>query len=186
MARRLGLDIGDVLSVRWDDDESLEPWQSADEGAYAFCLIYAANYGSDNLFVISRTNAGIKYNKSGKPLRIQRFIDEFGLEDIGVPPDNIRICTEKWDKGPIATEFQLTDYVDNHPICLNSVGCEGGDIRLFHYDNSGRKLKLRYDDRWFYVIGLCHTSLTEMSMQQRCLLCSYQICCVTQHCLLCN
>ena len=145
MARRVGLDIGDVLSRREEKgterDRTKEPWQTVDDGAYPFCLIYAANFGADRLNVVSRTNSGTKWNKSGQPVWIQRFIDALGLHDIGMPDDNFVVCRDHNDKGDICTRLGVTDFVDNHPWCLESVASTGKDVRLFHYHNAGQAFK---------------------------------------------
>ena len=151
MAPRLGLDVGDVMSVRYND-ETLEPWQTVEPGVYPFCLIYAANYGPGALFAISRTNSGVKYNKKGKPLWAQSFFDEVGFADIGVPADNVRICTKHAEKGPIATELGLTHFVDNHTWCLSAIASEPSPPVLYHYDNSGRRFSPKYHENWFYGI----------------------------------
>ena len=56
---RLGLDVGDVLSVRSDakfDGQNI--YKAAMTGAYAFCVCFILKYGAENPYVISRTNEG--------------------------------------------------------------------------------------------------------------------------------
>jgi hypothetical protein len=155
MARRVGLDIGDVLSRREEKgterDRTKEPWQTVDDGAYPFCLIYAANFGADKLNVVSRTNCGIKWNKHGNPLWIQRFINALGLHAIGMPDDNFALCVNHNEKGDICTRLGVTDFVDNHPWCLESVASTETNVRLFHYHNKGHGFKPSWHSRWHLV-----------------------------------
>ena len=125
---RVGLDIGDVLSVRSAPGaDGLSIYKAAWVGAYAFCLFFIIRYGPESLFIISRTNSGDWYTlRRGRQIEawVVRFIRSLGLFDVGVPTNNVRLCTDragKRGKGPCAERFELTHMVDDHLECLWAV-----------------------------------------------------------------
>ena len=63
MAIALGLDIGDCLSRRDVPDADGDVcWLRAAEGAYAFMVLFVAEYGPEALHVISKTTRGSWYS----------------------------------------------------------------------------------------------------------------------------
>ena len=138
---RCGVDIGNVLSMRSKNWEwKVQAWKSADpSGAYAFCMLYCIAYGAENLFFVSRTNNGSWHTFNGKnEAWVVRFIRELGFFDMGVPEDNLKICTEYWEKGKIAHEQNLGRFIDDRLDCLMGVSHWVPDCDLWLYTNDVR------------------------------------------------
>ena len=89
-------------------------------GAYAFCVFFIIRYGPDSLFIISRTDGG-RWHSEHKGDRIEswsvRFARSLGLFVMGVPEDNMHICTTRSGadgEGPVARGCRLAHMVDDH------------------------------------------------------------------------
>ena len=127
----LGLEIGDCLSRRdvkkRDGDQC---WLSAAKGAYAFLVLFVAEYGPESLHVISKTSRGTWHSThAGRQVEawVVRFAKQFGLSRCGVPDTHIHVTSQKsgfHGKGPVAERLQLTHMVDNDRECLWSVLCD--------------------------------------------------------------
>ena len=99
------------------------------QGAYAFCHFFMMRHGPKNLFIISRTEVG-KWYSTRKGYQVEawivRFVRSLGLFDMGVPEENMHICTNRSGadgKGPPAKLCRLTHMVDDHLVPV--VGVRG-------------------------------------------------------------
>ena len=128
MVVRLGIDCGNVMShrgVQGAEGETIHT--GAWEGFYAFALLFGANFGFDNLFIISRTNTGNWYSYRGRrqiETWVVRFVRSLGFVDLGMPVENIHLCRDRSGrdgKGRIAERCQLTHFIDDHLECHWSV-----------------------------------------------------------------
>ena len=153
---RVGLDIGEVLSVRnVPGGEEGIIHTAAQIGAYCFCVFFLLRYGPENLFIISRTDTGEWYNThSGHQIEtwVVRFVRSMGLFALGVPEQNMRLCTSRSGKegrGPCARKFGLTHMVDDRLECLWSVFEDGyGNSDPAIKENSGFLGALHAARRW--------------------------------------
>ena len=145
----VGLDIGHVLSR--DTPSRRHDHEAVDEGAYAFCLLFTLTHGVDNLRVISRTNAGERFNRGGTAVWVTQFLrDGLGLPDLGLDFDHFRVCKTYNDKGPIAAEFGVVGFVDDRVDCLLSIHTHCPDATLFAYSNGPRGVsELSRRDAWY-------------------------------------
>jgi hypothetical protein len=135
----LGLDVGDVLSVKGDNQ--WEPhWVTADPGAVAFLVLFKVRYGS-RFKVFSRVNSTRRswINGAGKQCWhwVLNFIQAIGLPDMGVDWDDIHLVKTKWKKGGLAKSNGLKAYVDNSFENLYHIGMQCPNCRLIQYNNNG-------------------------------------------------
>ena len=134
--QRLGLDVGNVLSVK--QERTL--WHRyVDEGAYAFLLCYGAVYGFDTLYIISRVDGDPTHMRDdgsvGEHWVLKFLRKSVGLFDMGMPETNAQLVKERSDKAAVAVRMQLSIFVDDHPEVLRSLHRTIPDISLIYYDN---------------------------------------------------
>ena len=121
---RLGLDCGGVMARKFEDQPDHLIYKSCDPGFFAFMVLWGLAFGFQQLFMISRTNGGFLVDTRGKESWVFRFVKAIGMLDLGVPEDNLHVCTRKKGpegKGPPAKHFKLTYYIDNDEKCLEAV-----------------------------------------------------------------
>ena len=149
---RCGVDIGNVLSKRYKNwGYKVQTWRYADpSGAYAFCMLFCLAYGAENLFPVSRTNNGTWHTFDGKyEAWVVRFIRDLGLFDMGVPEDNLKICSEWWEKAEIALNLDLAQFIDDRLECLMGVFSLVPDCDLWCYTNDERGPFFKRDSRGY-------------------------------------
>ena len=147
---RCGVDIGNVLSKRYRNwGYKVQTWRYVDpSGAYPFCMLFCLAYGAENLFPISRTNNGTWHTFDGKyEAWVVRFIRDLGLFDMGVPEDNLKICNEWWEKGEIAFNLNLAQFIDDRLECLMAVFSLVPHCDLWCYTNDERGPFVKRDSR---------------------------------------
>ena len=145
---RVGIDIGGVLSVKLPGPpDNATPWKSTDPtGAYPFCVLFTKLYRPEDLVIITRTNGGSWYTKGGQEAWVVRYCRSLGLSDMGVPKENIIICKNMWDKGPIARRHGISAMIDDHYDCLMSVHQSVPDCALLCYTNSNEEVEAATDN----------------------------------------
>ena len=79
----LGLDIGRVLSRYGRGDRWQNISGTCDDGAYVFWVLFMLTCRPDQLALISRTNAGVKFKRDGSPTWVTSFCQAIGLEEMG-------------------------------------------------------------------------------------------------------
>ncbi len=135
----LGLDIGDVLSVRKDTSSNDPLYTFVDIGAIPFVTLFAVEYGFDRLFVISRIDGDKTYWRRGVETDawVVRFLtDGLPLLQMGLTDDHFRVCKYAWQKGPICKELAIDMFVDNSSAVLMSIMESSPTTTLMYYDNN--------------------------------------------------
>jgi hypothetical protein len=135
----LGLDVGDVLSVKggaqWD-----APWKTADPGAVAFLVFFKVRYGA-KFKVFSRVNNPRRswINAAGKQCWhwVLNFIDSIGIPAMGIDWDDIHLVHTGLEKAALSKSHRLNAYVDNSFENLYHIGMQCPNCRLVMYNNNG-------------------------------------------------
>ena len=141
-ALKIGIDLGNVASVKLPGNPYDHPlWKAADpSGAYPFMLLYAYKNGGDGLVFITRTKQGTWYVQSRhgqEEAWVVRFLRSMGVEDMGVPLErNLSVCKTHCDKGPLATQHNISAMIDDHYDCLLHVHRALPECKLLCYSNS--------------------------------------------------
>ena len=105
MERVLGLDFGGVISLAKTTDDLMP---GVEEGIDAVREIFG-----DRIYIISRVDS------AESQARVLAYMENRKLWDrLGISQDNIRFCLLKSDKGPIAKDLHITDFVDDHTEVL--------------------------------------------------------------------
>ena len=139
---KIGIDLGNVASVKLPGKPYDYPlWQHADpSGSYPFMLLYAYKNGGDGLVFITCTKQGTWYVQSRhgqEEAWVVRFLRSMGVEDMGVPLErNLSVCKTHCDKGPLATQHNISAMIDDHYDCLLHVHRALPECKLLCYSNS--------------------------------------------------
>ena len=131
---RVGIDVGDVLSRKMGGRLDNHRWRAAETGAYPFLVMLVCAIGARNVYIISRTTRGSwwsEYRGKRVPAWVIAFLEDLGLFAMGVPRDNVAICSScsgPDGKSVAARRFRLTHFIDDNLECLYAVSVEAGVI----------------------------------------------------------
>ena len=129
---RVGIDVGDVLSRKMGGRLDNHRWRAAETGAYPFLVMLVCAIGARNVYIISRTTRGSwwsEYRGKRVPAWVIAFLEDLGLFAMGVPRDNVAICSScsgPGGKSVAARRFRLTHFIDDNLECLYAVSVEAG------------------------------------------------------------
>ena len=158
----VAIDVGDVASKQTDEKvEGNQMYTAVEDGFWAFAVLFAAEFGLQNMHFISRTTRGTWHSHHGRLGRVEawvvRLIRSTGLLEMGMPEENIHLTPQKSGpngKGVASRDLQLTHMIDNDLECLWSVlNDRAGNSGLSIRRRNGRVIQymgLRpVDSRWW-------------------------------------
>ena len=159
----VAIDVGDVASKRTDDQrvEGSEMYTAVEDGFWAFVVLFAAEFGLQDMHFISRTTRGTWHSHHAHLGRVEawvvRLIRSTGLLEMGMPEENIHLTSQKSGpngKGVASRDLQLTHMIDNDLECLWSVlNDRAGNSGLSIRRSKGRVIqytRLRPVDCWWW------------------------------------
>ena len=154
----LGLDIGDVLSVKDPHStnahlKDVNIWAQADPGCYAFLLLYGFTFGFANLLICTRIlgddtwqdKHGVWHESWGR-----RFIRYgLGLFDLGLPENQLVTVRERSEKGAVCTEWDVSAFIDDHLHCLSSILHDNPGCTIIQY-RCGHETRAMHGPSWLW------------------------------------